>query len=80
MNLLQHLLRPVAHVAGLRARSLLGRFMAAHDNTAGVQDHVLSELLAAHRDTAFGHDHGFARIANYKDFKNAIPIQTYQSL
>jgi hypothetical protein len=80
MNLLQHLLRPVAHVAGLRARALLHRFMAAHDDTAGVQERVLADLIAAHKDTAFGHDHGFARISNYADFKNAVPIQTYQTL
>jgi hypothetical protein len=80
MNLLQHCLRPVAHVAGLRARSLLHRFLAAHEDTASVQVNVLADLISAHKDTAFGHDHGFARVSNYEDFRSAVPIQTYHSL
>ncbi|MCK5113416.1 MAG: GH3 auxin-responsive promoter family protein [Phycisphaerae bacterium] len=80
MSLRQTILRPIARVGAWSARRELKSFMRAHEHTKQTQDDFLQQLLAAHRETAFGRDHGFAKIANYKDFTEAVPVRDYSQL
>ncbi len=47
---------------------------------AQVQEKTLNYLIANARKTRFGHDHGFADIATYEDFKTQVPIRDYEQL
>ena len=80
MSLAKTLLRPVAYLAGRHAARQTKTFLQAHQRTAQVQQQLLRSLLAAHAETQFGRDHGFAKIADYRDFRTAVPIGSYESL
>jgi hypothetical protein len=45
-----------------------------------VQDEMLKRLLLTARPTEFGSKYFFDEIVNYEDFKNRIPISTYEQL
>lgn len=45
-----------------------------------VQDEVLKKLLAMGKGTAFGTHYGFNDLAGYDDFKNRVPINTYEQI
>jgi hypothetical protein len=45
-----------------------------------VQDEWLRKLVKTARDTQFGTKHHFGSIASYKDFREQIPLQDYESL
>ncbi|MBC7775035.1 MAG: GH3 auxin-responsive promoter family protein [Phycisphaerae bacterium] len=44
------------------------------------QEKTMHQILAQASDTAFGRDHGFSKIKNYEDFKQAVPIRDYEDL
>lgn len=71
---------PVAHLMSAKFDGQVRRFVHAHQRTQQVQEAVLAELIAAHKDTAFGQDHGFDRITSYRQFADAVAINTYESL
>ncbi len=74
------LLRPIAALAGLHADRQVRRFLSAHTRTADVQAQLLARLVDLHAETAFGQDHGFAKIRNWRDFRSAVPVASYESL
>ena len=80
MNITRTILRPLAFVAGLHVGRQVRSFLAAHGDTAGVQDRLLAELIRHHADTAFGRDHGFAGIRTYDDFRSAVAVGSYEAL
>ncbi|MDE0578653.1 MAG: GH3 auxin-responsive promoter family protein [bacterium] len=41
---------------------------------------LLRRILAENADTAFGKAHGFARITAAEQYREAVPVQTYESL
>lgn len=43
-----------------------------------VQDEVLKKLLSTARFTEFGQHYSFDDIVNYEDFRNRIPVHTYE--
>ncbi len=45
-----------------------------------VQDEVLKKLIVTARDTEFGQKYGFESILSYEDFRNRIPIHTYEQM
>ncbi|MBR0660652.1 GH3 family domain-containing protein [Neoroseomonas oryzicola] len=45
-----------------------------------VQSGLLEKLLAANVRTVFGHKHDFARIRTPRDFRSAVPVNTYSDL
>ncbi|MGB7217278.1 MAG: GH3 auxin-responsive promoter family protein [Vicinamibacterales bacterium] len=47
---------------------------------AEAQQHVLLRLLAANRGTRFGVEHGFADIANHRQYLDRVPVQEYEAL
>ncbi|MFN5416839.1 MAG: GH3 auxin-responsive promoter family protein [Flavobacteriia bacterium] len=45
-----------------------------------VQSEILLELVSTAENTEFGKKHGFSSIKIYQDFKNQVPLNTYESL
>ena len=45
-----------------------------------VQDEVLKKLLQNARYTVFGTQYGFDDLVNYEDFKNRVPIHSYERI
>lgn len=43
-----------------------------------VQDEVLKKLLSTARYTEFGQHYSFEDIVNYEDFRNRVPVHTYE--
>lgn len=73
-------------------RAVLGGVMAWTDLTqrrpllratvapGRVQDRLLLRILRDNAATAFGKRHGFAAIKDWRDFRAAVPVQTYEDL
>lgn len=76
----QFLLKPLAKTAALHASLQLRAFLRAHQRTRQVQDAWLAEFLDACAESDFARDHGLRRVRTYRDFRNAVPIQTYETL
>ena len=55
-------------------------FVDAATHPADAQTRLLRRLLHRNRDTRFGREHGFAAIKSYRDFVEAVPVQTYETL
>ena len=49
-------------------------------NPGTTQDKIFNKIVEKATKTAFGKDHDFGRISNYEDFKNRVPIRTYEEL
>jgi GH3 auxin-responsive promoter len=62
-------------IAGARERAF-----AAMRDTERTQRAQLSEILAQNRDTAFGRAHEFGEIRGAREYAQAVPLQTYESL
>jgi hypothetical protein len=45
-----------------------------------VQQDVLRQLLLANRTARFGVEHGFAETTNYRQFRERVPVQDYETL
>ena len=45
-----------------------------------VQNELLSELIGKAQNTETGIRYGFEGIKNYEDFKNTVPLSTYESI
>lgn len=55
----------------------LKEFLKASKNVKGAQETVLKKMINTSRDTAFGKDHGFDKVKNGEDFRNAVPISGF---
>lgn len=68
--------------AGLSAKS--GRrhrkILADAKSPDAASEALLRHILAENADTNFGKAHGFARITSADQFREAVPVQTYESL
>ena len=80
MPIARTILIPAAWLAGMNAARQLRGFRRAHNDTAGVQERLLAEMLARHADTAFGRDHNLAGVRTYEDFASAVPVGSYETL
>src|SRR5436190_8843209 len=58
--------------AGVRARRL------ARENPAALQERALLHLVERAAATRFGRDHGFARLRDRRDFRQAVPLRRYE--
>ena len=56
------------------------RLLETARSPAEVQQKVLERVLAAGAGTTFGARHGFSSIRNLEDFRQAVPVQTYEDL
>lgn len=45
-----------------------------------VQQQVLKQLLKRGKDTAWGKEHGYSSITGYDQFRNNVPVQSYEDL
>ena len=50
------------------------------NNAVKVQNNLLLSLVKQAKKTQFGKDHSFAKIANYTDWKNNVPVRDYEDL
>ena len=55
-------------------------FVDAARHPADTQTRLLRRLLHRNRETRFGREHGFAGLGSYRDFADAVPVQTYETL
>jgi GH3 auxin-responsive promoter len=53
-------------------------FLTSLENAKGQQSQFLFELLDRNSGTVFGAGHNFAKISNFADFRNAVPIRSYE--
>jgi hypothetical protein len=44
------------------------------------QNDILTKLISKAKSTVFGKDHQFGNIANYEDFKKAVPVRDYEGI
>lgn len=49
-------------------------------NPQVTQQALLMRILQANKDTVFGKEHNFANIKSYEDFKQTVPVQSYEDL
>ena len=56
------------------------RMMRDAQSPRATQDAVLRRILAANAETEFGREHGFASIVNVSDYRQAVPVLTYEDL
>src|SRR5665647_500192 len=45
---------------------------------AETQQEVLMKLLTRSRDTLWGREHGYSSVSGYEQFRNNVPLQTYE--
>lgn len=62
---------------GLRAWRPLLRATTQPD---AVQSQLLRRVLERQAETDFGRRHGFARLQTWQDFRDAVPVQSYEDL
>ena len=56
--------------------------MVHHNRYAAAecQEMVFNHLIAKAANTAFGKEHSFRQIKTYNDFRNKVPIRTYEQM
>ncbi len=62
------------------AKSTARKLQTIRKNAVADQDKIRTKLVKRASKTEFGKDHHFKTIADYDDFKNAIPIRDYEGL
>ncbi len=55
-------------------------FVRATQHPRETQEQLLLELVRRNQDTHFGRQHRFDRIRSYDDFRDSVPVQTYETL
>ncbi|MFC0105753.1 GH3 auxin-responsive promoter family protein [Kibdelosporangium aridum] len=70
------------HFHSYRRRVLSERdtLIRALGDFARARQEVLSHMLRTNVDTEFGRHHGFAAVRDWRDFRAAVPIRTYDEL
>ena len=71
MSLLSFLGKIVASITA-------GRIRRWSECPVETQNEVFQTLIQEAQDTAFGKDHRFAEIKTYEDFKQRVPVRTYE--
>jgi hypothetical protein len=65
---------------GSTSRGAVRRFAAACENPVQSQDRLLREILHTNADTEFGRHNDFGGITSFKQFREQVPISTYEDL
>ena len=63
----------------MQGRRYRGMLRAASD-PRGAQEAALRRILAANAETEFGREHGFARVSGIGEYRQAVPVCTYEDL
>lgn len=61
-------------------RSSAARFEAASRDPEGVQQKKLLEILSKSAGTEYGRRHGFSNIRSFQDYREQVPIITYEDI
>jgi hypothetical protein len=61
----------------VQTRALLARIC---EDPARYQGEALQRILTANADTTYGRQHGFAKVQSVRDFRQAVPINSYEEL
>ena len=56
------------------------RMMGAAESPRATQEGVLRRILSAHAETDFGREHGFSHVAGVDDYRQTVPVLTYEDL
>jgi len=80
MSIKRTILRPVAFLGGLYADRQRKAFLDAHNHTETVQNELLRKLIDTHSLTDFGRDHALKSVKSVEDFKQAVPIRSYEDM
>ncbi len=77
----QKIARLLLPLAMRRAEARLRRpLLRLADDPESAQWALLSKILRENAETEFGRRHGFSAVTDWQSFRNAIPVQTYESL
>lgn len=76
MSILQ---RAIGLTVNTVAGSFFKNFVADTCRAVDVEKSVLMNILADNRNTEYGSRHSFAGIASREEFKNAVPLSTYEN-
>ena len=72
----------IEHLLYLYLRTVLNRswkeLMSATLEPARMQSSRLLDIVSRNRDTAFGKEHGFQDVRSVDDFRNRVPVRTYE--
>jgi len=49
-------------------------------NPISTQWSIFKKLISRAKDTVFGKEHGFSSISSYKEFKQRVPVRTYEDI
>ena len=66
-------------LSATQARRYHGMMRAA-ESPRETQEAVLRRILSANADTEFGREHGLGGVANVDDYRQAVPVLTYEDL
>ncbi len=69
--------RMIGYLAGQHARRLLKRFQKKLARCQDVQQHLLLDILRTNQASDFGRKHEFARITNYTEYRQGLPLANY---
>ncbi|MBY0427417.1 MAG: GH3 auxin-responsive promoter family protein, partial [Cytophagales bacterium] len=58
----------------------MSRIEAFMHNPIQVQNDLLLQLISTAKNTEWGKKYGFSGIRTYEQFRNAIPVSTYEQL
>ncbi len=62
------------------ARSFWNSLVKKTLNPGHAQNEILNQILSDNKDTVFGKEHNFGQISSYTEFRNAVPVQSYEDL
>ena len=62
------------------ARRIRASIINMGKNAVTDQKRIRTQLIQKAKNTAFGKDHNFDKIGSYQDFKNQIPLRSYEGL
>lgn len=63
-----------------RANAQRAQFLEALRNARDVQRDLLAKILARNADTVFGREHGFGKIRDLREYRDAVPLRSYADL
>lgn len=72
--------RVICKLAKEHAAITTRRFYKTVSRAKSAQADLLLEIVRSHAESRFGREHGFGRIRRYEDYRDQVPIRTYEEL
>ena len=70
----------VSRLLGLQGRLAWRSFNRATQDPDATQLRLLRQILKANAETAFGHEHSFASIGGFEDYRDSVQIGDYETV